>query len=390
MAVKAVILDLDGTLLNGVKPVPETPEMISAMQASGLKIAIASNKSDGAARAKDSGLAHHLFLSRSSVGASKGSPKWVEKVTETFDIESNEVVWLGDSDNDMRSAVNGSVIYFHAGWSVPSYPYGIPISKPLLFPLILRECFQKSSNWYWTLSTIDPIGRDVMARAMLDGNGAGIPSLRNNLLSFLKDGGNPRVGMFSVRDLMILHLIGSIYGEGLFRTADIWAVYPGSKGGTNKALEVFANMASRLFKDKYLGNLLIRHTNSMDSGLTRWKGMSVTFENQINTVNLNPEFSDRIDGKVVVLVDDFTTRGYSSECARNLLLCAGAKDVMCVSISKYGLYQSLIAPIEGYSWNPFTPTTHENGQFVEIKVSGDSDSNGLTVVRESYQRIAKT
>jgi hypothetical protein len=390
LAVKAVILDLDGTLINGTTPVAEVPEMMAALRDAGLRIAVASNREDGRARLKRSGLNYDLFLDKTNVGVGKGSPRWVDRVSEAFDVQRNELVWLGDGDNDMRSAVNGSVIYFHAAWSVPRYPYGVMLKAPGLFPLMLNECFRKPVNWYWTLSASDRAGRQITSRAMIDGNGAGIPALRNDLLSFLKDGGNPRVGKFTVRDLMIVHLIGSIYGEGLFRSTDLWAVYPGSKGGTNKSLELFAKFASRLFKDRYIPDLLIRHTPSMDSGLSRRRGVAVTFTNQVNTVNLNKEVGRRLEGKVIALVDDFTTRGYSSECARNLFVQAGAKEVISISMGKYGPRQSIVSPIRGYAWDPFAPATHSDDKFDEIVMTGSSKSSALDVVRESYQRLSSS
>ena len=55
-----------------------------------------------------------------------------------------------------------------------------------------------------------------------------------------------------------------------------------------------------------------------------------------NTMRLNPDYQRRIQGKGVVVMDGFTTQGYSGECARHMLLEAGAAEVVCINVSKYG------------------------------------------------------
>src|SRR5207245_1292569 len=122
------------------------------LKALGLRIAVASNTPDGESRMKKTGIVPDLVLTRKFIGIAKGSPLWVQKAVQQFGIADNEVVWLGDSDGDMRSAVNGRVVYFNAGWSKPDYQYGISVKSPATFTFILRECFTKALNWYWTLS----------------------------------------------------------------------------------------------------------------------------------------------------------------------------------------------------------------------------------------------
>ncbi len=389
MAVKAVILDLDGTLVSSDgTSIAGVRDMMDDLRGANLAIAVASNRLGAARKLERAGLVADVLLTRRSVGISKGSPQWAAKAAEEFGVETNELLWLGDSDPDMWSAVNAQVVYFNAGWSMPTYPYGINVQKPALFSTIVRECFMKEVYWYWQLSTSDRTGRQVTATAMVDGYGAGIPDLKNDLLSFLKYGGNPRVGAFRVRDLMMLHLIGSIYGDGMYRRADTWTVYPGSRGGPNKALGPFIEVAARLFRDRYAEDLLRRHTRSIDSGKARKQGIQVDFLNQANTVCVNEAHRSRIEGRCVLVVDDFATRGYSSECARNLLLEAGATEVISVSIGKYGLRQHVVTQRIGHSWNPYAAVRHSPDDFRDDEKQGTADDDGLTVVRESYQRLA--
>jgi hypothetical protein len=388
VGVAAVILDLDGTLLDGAgAPIPGVQGMLASLRSNRISIAIASNRPKLSARLRTAGLLHDLAIDRHLAGAKKGSPLWVDAVCDSFAIKKNEVVWLGDSDLDMRSAVNAGIVYFNAGWSAPTYPYGINVTHPEAFSLVVEECFSKAVYWYWQLSDADEAGRPTPVKGMIDGNGAGIPALKNDLISFLKHGGNPTVGPLSVRDFMMLHLLGSIYGEGLYSTIDTWTTYPGSRGGSNAAMAPFIYMAARLFRDRYVDDLLIRHQRAVDSGVARSQGGNVHFLNQVNTVHLNTFHRQRVVDRRVLVVDDFATHGYSFECARNLLLEGGASDVVCVALGKYGLHHHIVSPRPGYSWDPFRPWRHNADAFNELQQSGLTDDVALDVIRQSYMNV---
>lgn len=389
MAVKAVVLDLDGTLIDPVgNPVPGIPEMISEIKALNLQLAVASNQPGASRKLSRAGLHVDLIIDKTLMqGINKGSPAWVDKAAEEFGIERNELVWLGDSDLDMRSAVNASVVYFNAGWSKPQYPYGITISHPSILPILLRECFMKLANWYWECSETDHRGRGIISKAMMDSRGAGIPVFQWELINFLKDGGNPTVGPIRVRDFIMWHLVGSIYGDRFYREVDIWTVYPGSKGGTNKALGPYATLLARLFRDRYIDNIFTRYTHSVDSGEARRQGTQVDFLNQVNTMCLNSEHQARIQGKTIVVVDDFITRGYSCECARNLLFEGGASSVICVNIGKYGVAPQVATRLLNNPWNPFQATQHTMRQFSLRPGHGVFDQNALIIISESYRRF---
>ena len=389
MGIAAVILDLDGTLLNSREdPVPGIKDMLSNLRSNGIQIAIASNRPNVTARVRSAGLVHDLIIGRDTVGAMKGSPRWVESACTDFGISANQVVWLGDSDLDMRSAVNAHIVYFNAGWSAPDYPYGINVPSPRVFDLVITECFMKTKYWYWQLDKVDGAGRSIAVRAMIDGSGAGISTLREDLLSFLKYGGDPSVGPLSVRDFMMIHLLASIYREGLYSSIDSWTTYPGSGGGSNPAMAPFIRMAARLFRDRYVEDVLIRHQPATDSGKARWeRRRGVDFLNQVNTVHLNGSHQQRVLNKRILVVDDFSTNGYSFECARNLLLEGGASEVVCVAVGKYGTRHHIVSPRPGYSWDPFRPCRHTADAFDEFQQSGLMDAVALDVIRQSYTNV---
>lgn len=71
------------------------------------------------------------------------------------------------------------------------------------------------------------------------------------------------------------------------------------------------------------------------SGLSR---LQQKCNRDFETLKINDSLVDRIKGKVICIIDDYITNGYSAEAAKHLLLSAGAKKVIFLSIGK------LIAP----------------------------------------------
>jgi hypothetical protein len=175
---------------------------------------------------------------------------------------------------------------------------------------------------------------------------------------------------------MARFVVGSVFSDSFYRQVDTWTAYPSSRGGINPALGGLVSLVARLFKDRYFDDLLIRHTQSMDSGTSRLHDIQVDFYNQSNTMRVNPEHRQRIQGKCIVVMDDFTTRGYSGECARQLLLEAGAAEVACINISKYGRdYWVVSRGANNYMWDPFTAIGHGANTFREVRTSGRMDTN---------------
>ena len=396
MAVKAVILDLDGTLLNSAgQPVTGVPALLAELTAAGLKIAVASNQPGATRKLARADITPNLLLDRASVGSSKGTKAWVEKACADLGITPSELIWLGDGDLDMRSAVNTKVAYFNAGWSQPAYAYGINLLEPRLFGAVVRECFAKPAEWFVQYRATDQAGRPVVMYAMTDSRGGGDEALETNLRRFLKDRVDFPLGPFRFGEVVTLHLLGSIYGSGLAQGTDTWTAYPGSKttSGTNQSLAPFVANAARLFRNAYVDDLLIRHTDALDSGQTRAQGGQVGFGNQINTVQLNPQHRGKIRDKRIVVVDDFETGGNSLECARNLLLQGGAAEVTGVCIGKYrmrghGLARAVWTPVEDYGWDPYAPTTHVQVNFQDGIVSLTGDAAAPVYFRDSCRRLA--
>jgi hypothetical protein len=69
-------------------------------------------------------------------------------------------------------------------------------------------------------------------------------------------------------------------------------------------------------------------------------------------MQIGEAYRKKIQGKRILLLDNFLTWGYSTESGRTLLLAAGAVEVVIACVSKYGPRINVITPPD-VTWDPF-------------------------------------
>lgn len=88
--------------------------------------------------------------------------------------------------------------------------------------------------------------------------------------------------------------------------------------------------------------------------------------------------------KNIIVIDDFITEGYSTECARNLLLKAGASNIISLGIGKYGSRYSIIK-IHG-DFDPFGKIKIAKIDYKERTLSIDFKNEIQTELEESFKQ----
>lgn len=244
---------------------------------------------------------------------------------------SQETIYIGASENDMRTAVNGNLLFLRATWWADKTEYGFEFDSPkdiaryidtfcLRDHLWCHEIHDGDFNFYALapFSTFKPeytlYSADARAAAK---HGMGHP------------------------DFWIGALVSSLYFSGIHTEISHIATYPGHREGVgnpimNEAVSIFG----KCFRKSYLSDLIIRHTTATKSQKARNAGQAIGHLNQLNTIHLNKEplksNGTRYKnpplgrGKTVLVIDDICTRGYSLESARKYLEATGAKAI-CVS-----------------------------------------------------------
>lgn len=366
MPIRAALLDYSDTLATELdEPQPGASDMIAALRSRGLGIFVVSNNPAprGGALFSALGIQPHEFLTKQTVGGAKGTRRFVQYVCSQLGASPQDLIYLGDSINDLTESVNACVVLFYAQWSGRPFEYGIPAASPAMFVDMVQQFFMKDHLWYARLDEKDARGRPITLRALLNPDTAIQSGVRE---LFKQDMQRPH-GKYTLSEYLALHLVASLYREGWHlrfqAKRPIWCVYPGHAGTHNRRLQHIAGLMARLFSNGWLPDLFLRHTPADKSAFLRNDNRTPTLENQLQTIHLNHTHAARIRGKRVIIVDDFTTDGFGFETARNLLLNAGAADVVCIAAGKYGNYTNSFAPRPAVSWDSFAPVTLNAAHF---------------------------
>jgi soluble P-type ATPase len=392
MAVEGVIFDVSDTLITRTgHAVEDIVDAVDRLRAMGVQIIAVHNDPPRASVASQ--LAHagvpvdHVFTQQEA-GKAKGSPVWIDLIKRETGLQTNELLYVGDSHWDMITATRGPLVYCHAEWAAPRGQYGIPAPAPGWVPAVVEHIFRKQHRWYWTLDTTDTAGRRVRKMALIDGNGAGDDVLKSNLIDLLKREIPATVGQMLLRDFVMLHLIASLYEEGLTSESGWWTTYPSSTGSRNTVMGDFLNIAAKLFRRTYKPDLLIRHTPALKSKQAYDQGgMEGAFRNQLDTMRLGPVASKEVSRNSVLLVDNFLTRGVTTEVGRCLLTVAGSPEVVTVAVGKYGASTNILIPPDSVRWDPHSAAHPDLAAFKYYSVSGQVNHQALAEFVASHHAM---
>jgi hypothetical protein len=173
---------------------------------------------------------------------------------------------------------------------------------------------------------------------------------------------------------------------------------PGHKQGYgNPAMDDVLDTLGKCFRKAYLPDLIARHTDAPSNRQERIAGRKPSPLTQLNTLCLtrcplkgsaNAERyspSWKIQGKTVLVLDDFCTEGYTLGAARVFLLQAGAKVIEVSWLktinSTYEWLQS------GKNFDPYVPQYFDRKDIHSNPFSYQqyiSDPAASTELREAY------
>jgi phosphoglycolate phosphatase-like HAD superfamily hydrolase len=161
MAVEGAIFDVSETLVDrDGRAVPSASEAFARLSRIGVRI-IAVSTHPIARQLRSAGLSPDLVVTRQEVNANKGSRAWVDYIKRQTGLESNELIYAGDTDLDMRTAANSQLVYFHAGWVGPREKYGMLATSPQWIAAVVEHIFRKKHPWWWSIDSTDPSGKRV-------------------------------------------------------------------------------------------------------------------------------------------------------------------------------------------------------------------------------------
>lgn len=250
-------------------------------------------------------------------------------VLDKMKWESNEVVYIGSRDDDMRTAVNGKILFLRATWYSNNTGYGFEFSEPkelarFIDTLCLRQHF-------WSHEVKDG---DFEYYAL-----APFSTFKPEFRKYSENGrAAAKFGQGDV-DFWLGALVTSMYFTGIHERIDFIAAYPGHRAGVgNDKMNDDLMTFGKCFNKGYLHDLIERHTTATKSQNARREGKVIDHHNQLNTIKLNKlptknynqpyKNAPLKNNKTVLLVDDICTKGWSLEAARKYVERTGAKTIM--------------------------------------------------------------
>ncbi|WP_410655233.1 hypothetical protein [Amycolatopsis sp. lyj-112] len=316
-------------------------------------------------------------------GKRRGSPDWITAVTTATTLEYHNLLYVGSTAMDWRTAINSGVMYLHADWvgAAPSGTTSLVAESPQSIPHFINTFLTGPSIWShrldsnsWALRSLLPASASLPCSS-----GTGRFSLQD-VFTYDKE---IKIGEDDARDVLMLFALTSAYREGLLPPNPYICVYPSSKKGKVSAqLKDYLDKAAKLFHGYYRDDLLVRAVEAPDTSLERWRAKSegrqanVSIATQAQTVHLGAKYHERLTGRTVVVFDDFTTNGMSLEWARLLLVAAGAGRIVMVTLGKYGNNHAHYeikegTPLQPYSLNTLTADSFDV-TYIQPTVTSDA------------------
>lgn len=389
---KGIILGIDNILATGKEDnaqinqniLNETGRLINFLNQNGIQPVVLANRDwlINGQRLKDFlasqwGSSFPWFIAKRGNVPYKPSRNAINHVLDNMKWDANETIYLGNSIDDMRTAVNGSVLLLNITWYCKNTGYGFEFSSPRDVARFIDIFCLRNNFWHYS---INHEGLEYYSLGPYSTYKPEFAVYSEDAKNTVKFGaGHP--------DFWTKYLLSTIYFSGLHKRIDLVAPYPGHKQGS--AFNVIAEPMltfTKCFNKAYLSDLIVRHTTATKSAFARSSGQKLDHLNQLNTINLNqyplnPRGSGNTPykncpltkGKTVLIVDDICTRGYSLEAARIYVEQTGA-NVVCMSWLKTinTEYEQILSSSK---FNPFQSNSFQPSSF----------SSTFSVIKHSYQ-----
>ncbi|WPF87388.1 HAD hydrolase-like protein [Cyanobacterium aponinum AL20118] len=245
------------------------------------------------------------------------------------DITASETIYIGNSDTDMKTAVNSKILFLNATWYGQQTDYGFQLETPQEIARFIDIFCLREHLWAYEIKDGD-----------LEYYALGIYGTREEKYDYSHDARETAKFGRGHPDFWIKYLLSAVYFSGLHERIDYIAPYPGHEQGSTSVIEKDTIITfAKCFRKSYLSDLIERHTTSNKSAYARYNQQSLDHLNQLNTIKLNKYPINQKVGKpytncplkkdkTVLVIDDFCTQGYSLETSRIYIQKTGAKVIL--------------------------------------------------------------
>ncbi|HWQ04610.1 MAG TPA: hypothetical protein VN452_04570 [Longilinea sp.] len=285
----------------------------------------------------------------------KGKKEASEHILNRLGIDRAEAVYIGNSEKDMQTAVNGGLLFLNVTWYSRNTEYGFFFDSVLDIAKFIDTFCLRDSLWHYSIEVPDLRYYALAPYSTMIPEFAYLSSDARAAAKF---------GMGHV-DFWTKYLFSTIYFSELFKEINYIAVVPSSKAGSgNTIMTDPMSTFAKCFRQKFLSDLIIRHSTISPSHNAYKTGVVLNHKRQLDSIMLNEYPVNRpgvpyvkcpiTSEKTVLLMDDICTHGYNMEAARLYIEQTGAK-VICMSWLKT-IKRGYEQIKQRYQFNPFQKT----------------------------------
>jgi hypothetical protein len=342
--IKGALFSLENVIYHNRQLVPEAFQeigrLIQFLKAQGVTPAVVANhmRTMGSGKTTLEDFMNEQWGPVQWFVASQGRGGWkprreaIQYVLDAQEWSSEEVVYIGNTEDDMKTARSSRVLFLNAIWFTQSNTYGLQFDSPKAVGRFIDLFCLREHLWHFRILD-GPL--EYYALSPYSTFRSEYESYSRSAEAALKRGTRDT-------DFWVKYLSSSIYFSGIHKRVNYVAPYPGHQAGSGSpiiddALVAFTNC----FNTFYLRDLIVRHTTAPKSQHNRQTASPCR---QLNTIRLNkcplkPNGQSRYmnpplgNNKTVLVIDDFCTDGFSLETARAYIKTTGA-NVICVSFLK--------------------------------------------------------
>ena len=273
---------------------------------------------------------------------------------------------------DLIMSVQSKLLAIVAGWTLAldskTEIYGLKFYNPEDLPKVM-EILNVSYPWYYEYED-----HNFKIYSLTNAGGSYNIQEMTPVVEMLT--GHLKSGNKYLEQAFQLLFLSSLISTPIAQEVDYWTYFPASslKTPEEEIIARYVDLARYAFKKRGKEQMLFRHTPSqkrhVNSGIDRSNPNL-----QIATLKVNEYYKDKIKGKTVAVIDDFTTYGTSFGVAETILKQAGAEKVFCFSMGKFG--KTLFKyNIELGETNPFAPMGN-NYPYTKERASGNHSTFAL-------------
>ncbi|MBU8768769.1 phosphoribosyltransferase [Cytobacillus oceanisediminis] len=301
--------------------------------------------------------------------------------------DTGNFILVGSNEDDLRITASTKSALLVPEWSDTQeidVKYGVRVPTPKALIKIL-QIIKNQKEWFYELD----IDENAKLYSLTSANSKGdvTKSEREIVDGFRATLKNGRKKYFKV---LQLHFLASLIHNPIFKEVDIWSIMPSSGTGINEDMWALKERARLLMGKRLTDPLFIRHTIITKSHYIQNQKDRLYCDRHFKSLNINPQYKKKIKGKVICILDDYLTNGTSFETLRNLLMAAGAKKVIFVSLGRFRRSSGIEYFKQDYNLSGDVYGTNYTYELIkESDIKGQYNSAAREEIKSLYDIIYK-